>query len=47
MKLSLAIIISLSLLACAPVPNKVTTEFKTGEEGEYKGADIGFSWDIP
>jgi hypothetical protein len=40
----LAILLLLS--SCAPTPSRVSTEFKTGEQGEYQGTDIAFSWDL-
>jgi len=42
----LSIILSLLILSCAPLPQRVSTEFKTGEEGQYQGTDVAFSWDL-
>jgi hypothetical protein len=38
--------IILLISSCSPVPSRVATEFKTGEEGEYQGTDVSLSWDL-
>jgi hypothetical protein len=38
--------ILLILTSCSPTPSRVSADLKTGDQGEYRGTDVAFSWDL-